>query len=133
MNTVYAWLVVNGFIDSEKFRQIFAWLVQAAKNQGCMLEIKTNDMLLPELVMGEKHLLQGQRLDQAGIEYHFFYLVGISGAGNGKKGAKQTATLCNELHPKRIGANMLTIYPDSRLYAEIQAGNWKESILKTRA
>lgn len=72
-------------------------------------------------------LLQGQRLDQAGIEYHFFYLVGISGAGNGKKGAKQTATLCNELHPKRIGANMLTIYPDSRLYAEIQAGNWKES------
>ena len=64
MNTVYAWLVVNGFIDSEKFRQIFAWLVQAAKNQGCMLEIKTNDMLLPELVMGEKHLLQGQRLPQ---------------------------------------------------------------------
>lgn len=61
MEMVYAWLVVNGFIDSEKFRQIFAWLVEAAKKQGCMLEIKTNTQLLPELVMGEKSVLQISR------------------------------------------------------------------------
>lgn len=72
-------------------------------------------------------LLQGQRLDTAGIFYHFFYLAGISGAGNGEKGASLTAQLCNQLHPQRIGANMLTIYPDSELYAEIQAGRFQES------
>lgn len=69
---------------------------------------------------------QCQRLDQADIHYSFFYLVSISGAGSGEIGAKLTADLCNKIHPTLIGANMLTIYPDSELYAEIQRGNWKE-------
>ena len=71
-------------------------------------------------------LRQCRRLDQAKIRYHFFYLVSISGAGRGEVGAKETARLCNQLHPGRIGANMLTIYPDSELYGEIQKGNWQE-------
>ena len=69
---------------------------------------------------------QCQRLDQAGIHYSFFYLVSISGAGRGETGAKATAYVCNQLHPTLIGVNMLTIYPDSELYQEIQRGNWKE-------
>ena len=69
---------------------------------------------------------QCQRLDQAGIHYSFFYLVSISGAGRGEIGAKATANVCNQLHPTLIGVNMLTIYPDSELYQEIQRGNWKE-------
>ncbi|NBK79970.1 radical SAM protein [bacterium D16-76] len=69
---------------------------------------------------------QCQRLDQAGIHYSFFYLVSISGAGRGGIGAKATADVCNQLHPTLIGVNMLTIYPDSELYQEIQRGNWKE-------
>lgn len=52
---IYAWLVVNGFIHTEKFRQIFEWLVQAAEKQGCRLEIKTNAQLLPQLVMGAEY------------------------------------------------------------------------------
>lgn len=71
-------------------------------------------------------LTQCRRLDYAGISYNFFYLTSISGAGNGERGAKATADICNQLHPKIIGANMLTIYPNSELYQEIQAGNWKE-------
>ena len=66
------------------------------------------------------------RLDQAGIRYSFFYLRGISGAGRGEDGARVTAAVCNKLHPALIGANMLTIYPDSELYGEIRQGNWKE-------
>ena len=66
------------------------------------------------------------RLDQAGIRYSFFYLSGISGAGRGEDGARVTAAVCNKLHPVLIGANMLTIYPDSELYGEIRQGNWKE-------
>ena len=69
---------------------------------------------------------QCQRLDAAGIHYSFFYLVGISGAGRGEIGAKLTAAICSQTQPTLIGANMLTIYPDSELYAEIQRGNWKE-------
>ncbi len=71
-------------------------------------------------------LEQCRRLEQAGIRYSFFYLTGISGAGNGDAGAEATANLCNRLHPMLIGANMLTVYPDSRLYDEIRKGNWKE-------
>lgn len=69
---------------------------------------------------------QCQRLDKAGIHYSFFYLVSISGAGRGEIGAKATAAICNQLHPTLIGVNMLTIYPDSELYQEIQCGNWQE-------
>jgi radical SAM superfamily enzyme YgiQ (UPF0313 family) len=71
-------------------------------------------------------LEQCGRLDKAGIRYSFFYLTGISGAGRGEDGAKATAAVCNKLHPLLVGANMLTIYPDSGLYQEIRRGNWKE-------
>ncbi len=64
------------------------------------------------------------RLDQAGIHYSFFYLAGISGAGRGKIGAEATAGVCNQLRPILIGVNMLTIYPESELYQEIQRGRW---------
>ena len=70
-------------------------------------------------------LVQCRRLDKAGISYKFFYLVGISGKGRGAEGAKVTAEVCNQLHPKLVGANMLTIYPDSELYQEIRKGNWQ--------
>lgn len=69
---------------------------------------------------------QCKRLDQAGISYSFFYLTSISGAGRGEEGAKLTAEVCNQIHPKLVGANMLTIYPESELYQEIQKGTWKE-------
>ncbi len=69
---------------------------------------------------------QCQRLDRAGIRYSFFYLVSISGAGRGEIGAKATADVCNQLHPIRIGVNMLTVYPESELYQEIRRGSWKE-------
>lgn len=72
-------------------------------------------------------LNQCRRLDMAGIRYSLFYLTGISGAGRGETGARLTADICNQLHPVLVGANMLTIYPDAELYAEIQRGNWQEA------
>ncbi len=71
-------------------------------------------------------LEQCGRLDRAGIRYSFFYLTGISGAGRGVAGAKATAAVCSQLHPTLIGANMMTIYPDSELYQEIRRGAWAE-------
>lgn len=69
---------------------------------------------------------QCSRLDRAGIGYSFFYLTGISGAGKGEDGARATARICNQLHPKRIGANMLTVYKTSELYEEIRRGSFRE-------
>lgn len=69
---------------------------------------------------------QCRRLDGAGISYSFFCLAGISGAGRGEAGARATAAVCNQVHPQRIGANMLTVYRDSELWQEIRRGNWRE-------
>lgn len=69
---------------------------------------------------------QASRLDEAGISYSFFYLAGISGAGRGGEGALRSAEVFNRTHPKRVGSSMLTVFPDSELYREIQAGNWRE-------
>lgn len=72
-------------------------------------------------------LAQCKKLEQAGIEYAFFYLTGISGHGNGEAGARASAAIFNQLHPWLIGANMLTVYPESTLYQEIQRGSWAEA------
>lgn len=74
----------------------------------------------------EDIVTQTHRLDEAQIGYHFFYLTGISGSGRGVEGARQSAAIFNQTHPKIIGSSMLTIYPESELYQEIQAGNWAE-------
>lgn len=71
-------------------------------------------------------LVQCRRLEQAGIEYGFFYLTGISGKGRGEVGAKASAEVFNQLHPFLVGPNMLAIYPESDLYQEIQNRNWEE-------
>lgn len=71
-------------------------------------------------------LTECKRLDEAGIEYNFFYLAGIYGAGRGEDGAKRTAAVFNQTHPKIIVSSMLTVYPTSELFQEVQAGNWTE-------
>lgn len=76
---------------------------------------------------GVKEILtECQRLDEAGMGYNFFYLAGIYGSGHMEDGVKNTAEVFNQLHPKIIVSSMLTIYPASELYQEIQAGNWTE-------
>ena len=71
-------------------------------------------------------LTQCKRLEQVDIEYGFFYLTSISGKGHGEAGAKASADVFNQLHHFLVGPNMLTIYPESDLYQEIQNGNWEE-------
>lgn len=75
----------------------------------------------------ENILTQTRRLDEAGIGYHFFYLAGIAGAGKTQESAVRSAKLFNQTHPRRIGSSMLIVFPESRLYREIQAGVWREA------
>ncbi|MDD3277978.1 MAG: radical SAM protein [Lachnospiraceae bacterium] len=69
---------------------------------------------------------QTHRLDKVNITYNYFYLTGVSGAGHGVEGALESAKIFNMTHPKIIGSSMLTIFPESELYQEIQDGNWAE-------
>lgn len=76
---------------------------------------------------GTKEILaECKRLDEVGMDYNFFYLAGIYGAGRGEDGAKKTALVFNQTHPKIIVSSMLAVYQTSELYQEIQAGNWAE-------
>lgn len=69
---------------------------------------------------------QSARLDAAGISYCFMYLAGLSGAGRGEEGAAASAAVFNRTRPVFLGSSMLTVYPSSRLYKEIEAGRWRE-------
>lgn len=71
-------------------------------------------------------LEQCRKLDEAGIEYNFFYLTGIYGKGKSADGVENTLKVFNQLNPKIVGASMLTVYTNSELYNEIQNGNWVE-------
>ena len=39
------WLIVNGYLKSKKFDEIYAWLLKAAEEAGCELRILENDRL----------------------------------------------------------------------------------------
>ena len=105
--------------------------LRAAGYDGLTIGVETGDG--PSLAFMDKGYTpedisaQCQRLDRAGIGYNFFYLTGIAGAGEGERSAKASAEVFNRLHPRLTGSSMLTIYPDSALYREIQAGNWAEA------
>ena len=70
--------------------------------------------------------IQAERLDNAHITYNFFSLTGVSGSGRGVEGALESAKIFNMTRPKIIGSSMLTIYPESELYGEVQKGRWQE-------
>ena len=71
-------------------------------------------------------LEQCRKLDEANIDYNFFYLTGIYGKGKSIQGVQRTLEIFNQLNPKIVGASMLTVYPTSELYQEIVQGNWSE-------
>lgn len=97
---------------------------------GLTIGVETGDDIALDFMnkgyKAEDIVTQTHRLDQAQITYNYFYLTGISGAGRAVEGAIESAKIFNRTHPQIIGSSMLTVYPESELYQEIQAGNWAE-------
>lgn len=75
----------------------------------------------------EDILEQCTKLDEAGIRYHFFYLVGLAGKGCCERNAHRSAEVFNKLHPVSIGFLSLTLFPESILFQEIGEGLYKEA------
>lgn len=67
---------------------------------------------------------QSQRLRNAGIEFTFFYLVGMAGAGHGQENALATARVFSEAQPKRVLVVTITPTPTWPLADDIAAGRW---------
>lgn len=75
----------------------------------------------------EDILEQCTKLDDAGIRYNFFYLVGLAGKGRCERNALRSAQVFNQLHPVSIGFLSLTLFPESRLYQEIDEVLYEEA------
>lgn len=97
---------------------------------GITIGVETGDnealSFMQKGYLAQEIVEQTKRLDKASITYNYFYLTGVSGSGRGIEGALESAKIFNMTHPKIIGSSMLTIYPESELYHEIQNGNWAE-------
>ena len=73
------WLIVNGFLGSEKFRELYGYLARAAKKHGIELDIKTSDSLVfavgeelsctrPDFVLfWDKDIHLARRLEKEGL------------------------------------------------------------------
>lgn len=77
-------------------------------------------------------LEQCGKLDEAGIEYYFTYMTGLSGSGAGQRAAEATAALYNRLHPFLIGVVSLTLFPEAPLWKDVQEGHFVEASERER-
>ena len=104
--------------------------LRALRYDGITIGVETGDdemlAFMNKGFQSKDTIEQCKKLEAANISYNFFYLTGISGAGRAEIGAKETAKVFNQLHPRIIESSMLTIYKNSELYEEIQKGNWRE-------
>lgn len=57
----------------------------------------------------EEAVRELKRLENAGIAYIAFYILGMGGKGNGMKCARDTAAMFNQLHPRRITTTGMTV------------------------
>lgn len=55
------------------------------------------------------------RLDEAGITYTTFYIIGMGGKGMGIACAEATARMFNQVHPQRITTTGMTVFPHTPL------------------
>lgn len=55
------------------------------------------------------------RLDDAGITYTTFYIIGMGGKGMGIACAEATARMFNQVHPQRITTTGMTVFPHTPL------------------
>lgn len=98
--------------------------------EGISIGVETGDDAVLQFMHKGYHaediVTQTARLDTAGISYGYLLLTGLAGKGRGAASAKQSVAFLNRTHPKLVGSSMLTLYPNSELYREMQAGRWAE-------
>ena len=67
---------------------------------------------------------QCRKLDEAGIEYYFMYMIGLAGKGNGYRNTVNSAKVFSKVNPRFISVVSLTLFPDTELYQMVQTGKF---------
>lgn len=70
---------------------------------------------------------QLRRLDEAGITYTSFYVLGLGGKGLGKESGEATAAMFNQVHPERITTTGLTLFPGIPVSHMAEKGEFEEA------
>lgn len=77
-------------------------------------------------------LSECRKLEEAGMEYRVIYLGGLAGSGNGVRSAKKTVEVLNQLHPNYMFLTAVAVLRDTKLYEEVQRGEFTEESEKER-
>lgn len=75
---------------------------------------------------------QLHRLDEVGLRYITFYILGMAGRGRGRESGMATAAMFNQVRPQRITTTGLTIFPASPLHATVRSGGFVEASEKEK-
>lgn len=67
------------------------------------------------------------RLDEAGIAYTTFYIIGMGGRGAGRSSGEATAAMFNQAHPRRITTTGMTVFPNTPLAEMAKRGEFGEA------
>ncbi len=89
-----------------------------------------DDHLLARMHKGyeaEEIVRQLSKLDEAGMPYIMNFLGGLGGHGYGLKHAEDSAAIINRLHPTMVYASELTLFPDTPLSRDVEAGKFVEA------
>lgn len=72
------------------------------------------------------------RLDEAGIGYVTFYVLGFGGRGQGRACGADTAEMFNRIKPRRITTTGLTVFPGTPLAEMTRSGKFAEASEKEK-
>ncbi len=70
---------------------------------------------------------QLSRLNEAGITFTNFYVLGLGGKGKGQESALATAAMFNKVNPQRITTTGLTLLPNTEIAAIAARGEFQEA------
>lgn len=74
----------------------------------------------------------GRKMDEAGITYRMIYLGGLAGKGKLVESAKRSARIFNQIHPYYMMLTNVSVLPGTKLFEQMQAGQWTEASEKER-
>lgn len=83
-------------------------------------------------MMGKGHTAEDtvrelNRLNEAGISFINFYVLGLGGKGKGAESAMATAAMFNKVNPQRITTTGLTLLPNTEVAQMAARGEYEEA------
>lgn len=89
-----------------------------------------NEEVLAQMTKGhtaQDTVNQLQRLNEAGISFTNFYVLGLGGKGKSKESALATAAMFNKVKPQRITSTGMTMLPNTEVAKMAERGEFIEA------